>query len=1257
MTDIAQVTIEVDSSQLRQAATDTDHLKRATGAAAAQGARLGSQARQVAGGLRAQGAAAKQVGNQARFAGAHVGNLTAQFNDIGVMLAAGQSPLLLAVQQGTQITQVLQNMGSKVGVLQALRLAFVNFISPVQIVTLGIIAGGAALIQWGIRAARAGNETNNFKSHVEALNDILSEHLSITDQSVSSMDKLEETYGSLAASIRPYLEMERELTALLSRRSAQDFSRIFTKEMGESTLGILNPFTDRAREVFEVELGDKMLQQIGHLNRELADTTGTAERVALLQKMSTMTKDLAESSGDINKQEAELIQMLLEQLRIESKILGASERVIEVDDKRAKEIRKMQEWAAKQLADMEAQAQEAEVIAEFGAESARHIAWQVEEGRNALELEIARKGVNEELSRALLDQYDTMVKQQQRARLSERDRKKAHDELQETESIVGDIAGAWGNFVAEGLSDFKGFAEDVKRVFQQLLAEMVAMAAKNRILISLGLGGGAGSAFASGAGGLLGQWGTSALGSAAGGAVGGGLLGGVAQQGASYLAGASGLTAGLGYGLLGTGSSLLGGAGASLVSGFGSYGSLGGFLNVGANAAIAGGGLMATVGAAIPVIGAVLGAASLIDKFTGGAIFGGKTRQRDTGVEIATDGEQLNARNFANFKRSGGLFSSTKRWTEYSALPPEALQGLRDMHSAMYDSVTGMAEVFGGVGEEVEGMTTKVKLNFKGLTDDERTEKLAEFFGNLQSEMAKAALETAGFTTTLEDAVQTLQNVSTTVSTVNQALMSIGADAFAATPTGAQHAMDLANRFGGAGNFAAATGQYVSSLFSQQEQVGMARDNVGRVFGSLGLNTPTSAAGFRNIVNSQDLTTDSGQQAYATLLQIAPVFGQIIDYEKQLAEERKRAAEALRQQIEAMQKQQQSFRYNETLFSSDEIMANLREDLGQYVNYSKEQFRSLILGIDVTTESGREFFTTINDLAPKFIQLTQMEENLADERRRAADEAAAAAEAERQRIEALQQRQNQINFNSAFFDRDELISNLRSELGSRADFSTTQFREELLGIDVTTQAGEQLFETLSNLAPLFIQLTNLEQQLADERQRAIEQETQARERAMDQLLRFTFSSDFYLPREIEANVQRNLLDVFNDLNLAMPSTREEFRALVEGADLTTESGRELFDTLIGIADQFVRVTDDVRGLNDELQGTQALFTTFAQSVFALNTNPQPGAVLSAGDPAVQALIHAINQGNIRVIRELVDLRTETARSSYNPTQQVVDIST
>lgn len=75
-------------------------------------------------------------------------NLVSQFNDIGVMLAAGQNPLQLALQQGTQISQVLTQMGGGVGALRALGGAFVGMLNPISLATIGVIGFGAAAVQW-----------------------------------------------------------------------------------------------------------------------------------------------------------------------------------------------------------------------------------------------------------------------------------------------------------------------------------------------------------------------------------------------------------------------------------------------------------------------------------------------------------------------------------------------------------------------------------------------------------------------------------------------------------------------------------------------------------------------------------------------------------------------------------------------------------------------------------------------------------------------------------------------------------------------------------------------------------------------------------------------------------------------------------------------------------------------------------------------------------------------------------------------------
>ncbi len=91
--------------------------------------------------------AGKGVKDSTGVAAGGVANLAAQFNDIGVMLASGQSPLILAIQQGTQISQVIGPMGAA-GAARALKEAFLSLLSPVTFLTIGSIAAGAALIQW-----------------------------------------------------------------------------------------------------------------------------------------------------------------------------------------------------------------------------------------------------------------------------------------------------------------------------------------------------------------------------------------------------------------------------------------------------------------------------------------------------------------------------------------------------------------------------------------------------------------------------------------------------------------------------------------------------------------------------------------------------------------------------------------------------------------------------------------------------------------------------------------------------------------------------------------------------------------------------------------------------------------------------------------------------------------------------------------------------------------------------------------------------
>ncbi len=87
-----------------------------------------------------------------------VGNLAAQFNDIGVQLAGGQSPFLIALQQGTQITQALGPAGARSAVT-ALGGAFLSMLNPVSLATIAVIGLGGAAVQYFAEWLSSGQKT------------------------------------------------------------------------------------------------------------------------------------------------------------------------------------------------------------------------------------------------------------------------------------------------------------------------------------------------------------------------------------------------------------------------------------------------------------------------------------------------------------------------------------------------------------------------------------------------------------------------------------------------------------------------------------------------------------------------------------------------------------------------------------------------------------------------------------------------------------------------------------------------------------------------------------------------------------------------------------------------------------------------------------------------------------------------------------------------------------------------------------------
>lgn len=96
-----------------------------------------------------------------------------------------------------------------------------------------------------------------------------------------------------------------------------------------------------------------------------------------------------------------------------------------------------------------------------------------------------------------------------------------------------------------------------------------------------------------------------------------------------------------------------------------------------------------------------------------------------------------------------------------------------------------------------------------------------------------------------------------------------------------------------------------------------------------------------------------------------------------------------------------------------------------------------------------------------------------------------------------------------------------------------------------------------------------------------------------------FYQEFYSEAERTATMTRQLTSVMGELGYSLPRTREQFRALVEAQDLTTDAGRSMYATLLGLAPLFTQISMGAEQAYQEAQNaTNFALTALERSVDA-----------------------------------------------------------
>lgn len=119
-----------------------------------------------------------------------------------------------------------------------------------------------------------------------------------------------------------------------------------------------------------------------------------------------------------------------------------------------------------------------------------------------------------------------------------------------------------------------------------------------------------------------------------------------------------------------------------------------------------------------------------------------------------------------------------------------------------------------------------------------------------------------------------------------------------------------------------------------------------------------------------------------------------------------------------------------------------------------------------------------------------------------------------------------------------------------------------------------------------------------------------------------FFENFYSDAEQFQYLQKSITDVFDQLGLGISGSREEFRALVEGIDLTTQSGQELYAALLQVSPAMAEYFDTLDELaNDKLSLQIELLEKQGKSQQALALSRQ--MELDAADESLHAIMRQI----------------------------------
>ena len=154
---------------------------------------------------------------------------------------------------------------------------------------------------------------------------------------------------------------------------------------------------------------------------------------------------------------------------------------------------------------------------------------------------------------------------------------------------------------------------------------------------------------------------------------------------------------------------------------------------------------------------------------------------------------------------------------------------------------------------------------------------------------AKGMLDKLGDAPAIDDLVKTVDQITKS----QEALKSLGAvmPQFAKLTDNATST--LLDAIGGADALAQSASSYYQNFYSEAERQAKSTEQLAKQFADLGIAVPATRDAFRALVESQDLTTESGAKTYAALLKLNPAFAELVQGSQSAAQSVSETAEKM----------------------------------------------------------------------------------------------------------------------------------------------------------------------------------------------------------------------------------------------------------------------------------------------------------------------------------------------------------------------------